>query len=266
MHVRLVPQTNGSRGTVLAITSGKGGTGKTHTSVALSFALADLGHDVIVIEVDAGLHNMDLTSGIDSSPFSIDDIGVQGGVAWSDAASRHPGFNAGNLWFLFSSWGPRIDMDLMRNNMVRLVSQASRCASVVILDAPAGIESNVKACISAADEVYVVTSQEDATIRGSHAVLVECGHQQKPATVCLNRYVNGKGFRTLEEVAGTLGKPILPEAILPFDNAIMARSYSSKPLPLPGTREFAIMPYMKAVYHLAKTRFGSARHLSQKTG
>src|SRR5829696_7034237 len=50
-------------GTVLVITSGKGGVGKTTSTAALGAALAQGGQNVVVVDFDVGLRNLDLVMG-----------------------------------------------------------------------------------------------------------------------------------------------------------------------------------------------------------
>ncbi|MFA6244662.1 MAG: P-loop NTPase, partial [Candidatus Hydrogenedentales bacterium] len=51
---------------VLAVTSGKGGVGKTNTSVNLGIALANNGARVIVLDADLGLANVEVLLGLNS--------------------------------------------------------------------------------------------------------------------------------------------------------------------------------------------------------
>jgi septum site-determining protein MinD len=53
-------------GTVITVTSGKGGVGKTTTTANLSVALAQLGKRVVAIDADIGLRNLDLVMGLEN--------------------------------------------------------------------------------------------------------------------------------------------------------------------------------------------------------
>ncbi len=50
-------------GTIVVVTSGKGGVGKTTSSAALGAALAHDGQNVVVVDFDVGLRNLDLIMG-----------------------------------------------------------------------------------------------------------------------------------------------------------------------------------------------------------
>ena len=61
----MTPQTSTRRkGTVLAVTSGKGGVGKTNLAINVSVALARLGHRVAVVDADFALGNIDVMLGL----------------------------------------------------------------------------------------------------------------------------------------------------------------------------------------------------------
>ena len=76
-------------GVVIAVASGKGGTGKTSVCAGLSTALADMGRTVLCMDCDIGLRNLDISLGLpDNGGLSFLDV-CQGGYPLSQAA-RHP--------------------------------------------------------------------------------------------------------------------------------------------------------------------------------
>ena len=78
-------------GEIIAILSGKGGTGKTSVCAGLAVAMAQAGKKILCIDCDVGLRNLDISLGIaDSGALSFLDIS-EGGYSLSQAAA-HPGF------------------------------------------------------------------------------------------------------------------------------------------------------------------------------
>ena len=76
-------------GQVIAVTSGKGGTGKTTLCAAVATCLAAEGHRVLCIDVDLGLRNLDISLGMaEMAPISFADI-LAGRYVLEDAAP-HP--------------------------------------------------------------------------------------------------------------------------------------------------------------------------------
>ena len=86
---------------IIAVTSGKGGTGKTMFSVNLGAVLADLGRKVLLIDMDMGMRNMDLYLGMESRVvFNILDV-MNGVCGLNKAILRVNGFD--NLFFMAAS-------------------------------------------------------------------------------------------------------------------------------------------------------------------
>jgi len=76
-------------GELLAVLSGKGGTGKTSVCAGLATALAETGLDVLCIDCDIGLRNLDISLGMSQiSALSFTDVS-QGGYPLEQAAV-HP--------------------------------------------------------------------------------------------------------------------------------------------------------------------------------
>ena len=77
-------------GCVIAVASGKGGTGKTSFCANVGVALCALGEKVLLIDADAGLRSLDLVLGMtDSLLFSYGDV-IQGTAGLKEAAVPHP--------------------------------------------------------------------------------------------------------------------------------------------------------------------------------
>ena len=76
-------------GELVAILSGKGGTGKTSVCAGISIALAAGGKKVLCIDCDVGLRNLDISLGLtDCAPLSFLDI-TESGYHLNQAA-QHP--------------------------------------------------------------------------------------------------------------------------------------------------------------------------------
>lgn len=78
-------------GQLIAVLSGKGGTGKTSLCAGIATALAQAGESVLCIDCDIGLRNLDISLGLtDSGALSFLDV-TSGDYSLSQAA-RHPKF------------------------------------------------------------------------------------------------------------------------------------------------------------------------------
>ena len=77
-------------GTVIAVASGKGGTGKTSFCANIAVSLCALGEKVLLIDADSGMRSLDLVLGMtDSLLFSYGDV-IRGNAGLKEAAVAHP--------------------------------------------------------------------------------------------------------------------------------------------------------------------------------
>jgi flagellar biosynthesis protein FlhG len=163
----------------IAITSGKGGVGKTQVAANLAVGLARAGNKVVLLDADLGLASLDLVLGVHveddirsvlSGARAIDDILVDGpeGVKLLPAC---PGrYEMANL-------GPK-----ERAALLDAVDVLSHRFDFLIIDTGAGIGSNTVAFAAAADDVLVVTTPEPTALRDGYAMIKvlarRCGRER----------------------------------------------------------------------------------------
>ena len=81
-------------GQVIAVVSGKGGTGKTSFTALVGSALAEMGHRTLCLDCDVGLRNLDLALGMsDSALMDFTDV-IAGRATLEQAAVRLPAVSA----------------------------------------------------------------------------------------------------------------------------------------------------------------------------
>ena len=148
-------------GELIAVLSGKGGTGKTSVCAGIATALALQGENVLCIDCDVGLRNLDIALGMaDVSTLSFLDVS-QGGYSL-DMAAAHPVYP--RLRFLtapVSCVSGSVDPDAF----LALLEEARAKFSYVFLDAPAGIEAGFYLAARYADRVILVTGPDPAAVR-----------------------------------------------------------------------------------------------------
>lgn len=164
---RLVKQ-SGRAARVLAVTSGKGGVGKTNVSINLAIALAAMKKRVIIVDLDLGLANCDIIldlmprynlSHVIAGKKTLDDVILQapGGIQMVPGAS---------------GVGKLADMaEAERNALLVTLSQLQERADYIIFDTGAGISRNTISFLAAADEVLLVTIPEPTAIIDAYAVV-----------------------------------------------------------------------------------------------
>ena len=91
-------------GTVIVVTSGKGGTGKTSLTGGVASCLAALGRQVLCIDMDIGLRNLDISLGMtDRALMDFTDV-LEGRCSLERAAVEHPVIR--NLYLLTAPVSP----------------------------------------------------------------------------------------------------------------------------------------------------------------
>lgn len=173
-HLREMVRRTLRRAQTIAITSGKGGVGKTNLAVNLATVLASMRRRVVLLDADLGLANADIVCGV-SPKYNLAHV-VAGQRSIQEVTTPVPaGFS-----LIAGASGLARMADLNEAERRRLVFELEtlqESADVVIIDTGAGIGKNVVAFTAAADQVVVVTTPEPTAITDAYAVmkvLVRC--------------------------------------------------------------------------------------------
>ena len=148
-------------GQVLAVVSGKGGTGKTSLCAAVACCLAKLGQKVLCIDADVGLRNLDISLGMSQEP-ALPFTAVMSGEYPLSKAAVHPKFE--HLHFLTAPVTTQPE-DLDAEAFSAMISHAKNDYDWVLIDAPAGVGAGFRLAAANADLAMVVTGGEPAALR-----------------------------------------------------------------------------------------------------
>ncbi len=153
-------------GEIIAVLSGKGGTGKTSVCAGLGIALAQSGLRVLCIDCDVGLRNLDIPLGVsDGGALSFLDVS-EGGYSLSQAAV-HPEYSS--LFFLTAPMNRPVEKidNAAFSDMLRKARQQFDC---ILLDAPAGVDAGFRLVAEPADRCVLVTGPGPAAVRDAGRV------------------------------------------------------------------------------------------------
>lgn len=163
------------RAQTIAITSGKGGVGKTNLAVNLATVLAAMRRRVVLLDADLGLANADILCNVQPR-FNLAHV-VAGQRDLVDVMTPVPaGFS-----LIPGASGLAKMADLSEPERKRIVSElefVDETADTLIIDTGAGIGRNVLSFTTTADHVVIVTTPEPTAITDAYAVmkvLVRCG-------------------------------------------------------------------------------------------
>jgi flagellar biosynthesis protein FlhG len=169
-------------GKVLAITSGKGGVGKTFVSANLAAALAKRGNRVLVLDADLGLANLDVVLNL-YPKVTLHDV-FTGKAKLEDAIVRAPGgfsvLLAGSGMVEYSRLSAEV-----RDDFLRIMNGLTPHYDIVLLDTGAGISDVVLFAVSLASEVLVVATPEPTSLTDAYATIKVLAGQQKRQSIRL---------------------------------------------------------------------------------
>ncbi len=161
---------------IIAVTSGKGGVGKTFVSANLAAALTRRGLRVLVLDADLGLANLDVVLNLHPKT-TLHDV-FTGKAQLEDAVIKAPGgFSvvlAGSGMVEYSRLTPEV-----RNEFFNVIQTLAPQYDVVLLDTGAGISDVVLFSVSLAQEVLIVATPEPTSLTDAYAAIKVLATQQK---------------------------------------------------------------------------------------
>jgi flagellar biosynthesis protein FlhG len=153
---------------VLAITSGKGGVGKTSISVSLATELASRGFRTIIIDTDLGLANTHSLAGLKPNK-TLSDY-VKGNAQLSEIVMDGPC----GMKMVSGGSGIRDMANLDSDGRMKIlgtVAELKQYCDVILLDTGAGVASNVTDFVSVSDHTIVVTTSNFAAIADAYGII-----------------------------------------------------------------------------------------------
>lgn len=189
-------------GKIIAVVSGKGGTGKTTFTASTGLSLAFFGQRVLCMDCDITLRNLDLALGLsDSALMDFSDV-LEGRCTLEEAAVPHPRYQKLHLLAApLSIDEPRVDSKALHEMMEKIRAEYDYC----LIDAPAGLGSGFRLATAEADSVVVVTTTDVSALRDAQRTVME-----------LDRFPNGK----LHLVVNRVSKKLLRQLHTTIDDAI----------------------------------------------
>ena len=215
-------------GELIAVLSGKGGTGKTSVCAAVTTALARMGHRVLAIDCDMGLQNLDISLGLsDSGAISFLDV-CEGGYRLEQAAKHHHFETLSVLTAPVNRTAESVDADRFRD----MVRAARGEFDYIFLDAPAGIDAGFSLAAKYADRCLIVTGADPAAMRDAARAAQRLELMGKSDVKLIVNRVSRKLFSTMSvtvaDVMDTAGLPLI--GVVPEDQNVTLAAAFGTPL------------------------------------
>ncbi|MCR5374014.1 MAG: MinD/ParA family protein [Lachnospiraceae bacterium] len=153
---------------VITVTSGKGGVGKSNTSVNLALALSELGQKVIIFDADFGLANVEVMFGA-LPKYNLSDV-IYRGKSIEEIIT--PGPN--NIGFVSGGSGIVGLSNINRDQLAYLIhnlNSLDSLADFVIIDTGAGISDQVLSFAMMSPEIIMITTPEPSSLTDSYSLI-----------------------------------------------------------------------------------------------
>ncbi len=170
---------------VLAVSSGKGGVGKTNIVANLAYLLSKQNKKVLVVDADLGLNNIDILLGL-YPKFHIGDV-LSGEKTVQDIIIKGPA----DINLLPAGGGLQELTQLDGEKKILLMEELDRVSDgydFLIFDTGAGISTNVTYFCSAAHEILLVATAEPTSLTDVYALIktLYIKHSQKYFRMIIN--------------------------------------------------------------------------------
>ncbi|HZH97464.1 MAG TPA: MinD/ParA family protein [Fimbriimonadaceae bacterium] len=150
----------------IAVTSGKGGVGKTNLSANLGIQLVARGMKTVIFDADLGLANLDVVLGV-RAQYTLQHV-LSGERQLKDLVTGGPG----GVKFIAGGSGVEALVNLSGVQLDRFLTQMAefeRFTDILIFDTGAGIDGTVMTFLQAADEVLLVATPDPASMTDAYA-------------------------------------------------------------------------------------------------
>lgn len=225
-------------GKIIAVASGKGGTGKTTTVAAVSACLAALGHKTLCIDLDTGMGNLDLALGMtDYAVMDYLDV-ITGRVDFKEAVRESP--HIPNLFFLSAPTTGELLED-NRDGIMDMLAIVRESFDYCIIDSPPGIGIAFSLAHCNVDMSIIVTTGELPAMRDATRAAGTLRDMDILNIRLLVNRVNPANLKriktTVDDIIDTTGVQLI--GLIPEDKNVFNALHEGTPLVLYYKRKSA---------------------------
>jgi septum site-determining protein MinD len=258
--------------TVIVVTSGKGGVGKTTTAATFGTGLALQGFKTAVVDFDVGLRNLDLIMGCERRVvFDFIDV-INGNARLNQALIKDK--RVDGLYVLPTSQTRDKDA-LDQAGVAKVIGELKGDFDYIVCDSPAGIERGAQSALYYADEAIIVTNPEVSSVRDSDRMVGLLASKSKRAEegespikqhLLITRYdpdrVKRGEMLKVDDVLEMLALPLL--GVIPESKSVLQASNTGTPVIL-DDKSLAGNAYRDAVARFMGEQI-EYRFATEKTG
>ncbi len=214
---------------IIAVTSGKGGTGKSTVCAGLGYTLAKQGHRTLIIELDFGLRCLDIMFGMENTiSYDLGDV-LSGKKKALDAVAQVP--MANNLSLLCA---PKTLTPVSAEQIVDICSSVKKYFEYIIIDTGAGINSHVFDIVEQANLILVISTPDQVCIRDASLMSDEFYNRgNKSQRLIINKVskkvIGMQLVANLDEIIDKVGVQLI--GVIPDDFKMTVATGTGNPIP-----------------------------------
>ena len=221
---------------VIAVTSGKGGTGKTSITGGTAASLSLMGRRLLCIDMDIGLRNLDISLGLnDRALMDFSDVAL-GRCPLARAAVSHPELK--NLSLLTAPMS--LPAGLTPDKVRALLDTARTLYDYILIDSPAGLGPGFRLAACGADRALVVATNDASSLRDAQRTVAEL-ERVRQVHLVMNRIqprLLRKLRTTIDDAMNAAGLPLI--GVVPEDPQVILCANHGIPLTSRGHRGAAL--------------------------
>ena len=228
---------------LLALASGKGGTGVTSIAIALGASLSRMGIDTTLVDANVTTPNVGIYLGTPNVPVALQDV-LSDPSNLEDAMYYH---SPSGLKILTSKLG-----HFAKHNELLKLQQAliGLPSSLALIDCASGAQSETLAALAVADSAILITTPELPSVIDTLKLVRKCNHYGTPVRgIIVNRAGQHDNELAVDNIQSLLETPVI--AVIPNDSIVPRSNASTHPFTYTDPKALA----SKAVHDLANTIF-----------
>jgi len=223
---------------VYAIISGKGGVGKTTSTINLGVALNKLGKNILMIDGNLSTPNMGLHLGTPIVPITINHI-LDGQARLEDAIYEHES----GTKIILASLSVKECEKISYKRFLDITKKLRKIADHILIDSAAGLGKETKSIMAISDEMIIITNPEMAAVTDALKTIKLAEEMNKPIKgVIITKYTGDKTDMPLTNIKEMLEIPIL--GIIPKEDSIRESQSIKNSVILTHPKSWATKTYL----------------------
>ncbi len=231
---------------ILALASGKGGTGVTSLAIALGASLVELGIDTTLVDVNLRVPNVGLHLGTSRVPVGTHEL-LRHPERVSESVHHHP---PSGLKIVPGNIGAATK-NVRHHDLLTLPKIAPFLSTLVLLDCASGVHQETLASMAVSDGVIAVTTPELSAVISTLKLIKHAKELGTPVHGVIINQTGRKHSLSTENVRALIGVPLIGE--IPYDESVA----EAQTIKHPFTYSHPDSPASLAVKKVAETIYGT---------